>query len=172
VYRNQRALPRAWIIPAPAAETFLTPADGAAWPAQLSSLAELAARQLAAGQSKVAITDYQANRIQVGASLERPGLLVLSEIWYPGWQAEVDGVLRPVQPVAGLLRGVALEAGTHQINLEYAPASLAWGGRISLAAWAGLGLGGAILWLSKALRRHSLSQMLFDSQPKACYKQG
>jgi len=150
VYRSSRALPRAWVIPASAAGAFLEPADGAAWPAQLSNLAETAARQLAAGGSEVTITDYQPNRIRADVRLEQSGLLVFSELWYPGWQADVDGKPRPVQPVAGLLRGVALEAGAHRVDIEYAPASLAWGTRISLAAWGGLVLGGAILWLTKA----------------------
>jgi len=62
---------------------------------------------------------------------EGPGLLVLSEIVYPGWVARVDGVEQPILSVGGLLRGLDLAAGDHRIEMDYKPVSLMLGAGIS-----------------------------------------
>lgn len=53
-----------------------------------------------------------------------PGLLVLSEVNYPGWTVKVDGVLQPMVIVDGIFRGVYLDAGSHKIEYFYRPVSL------------------------------------------------
>lgn len=67
------------------------------------------------------VTDYSPNRVVVETSLDAPGLLVLSEIWYPGWQARDNG--QPAQMVRtdAILRGVYLQAGTHTVEFVYIP---------------------------------------------------
>jgi uncharacterized membrane protein YfhO len=62
------------------------------------------------------------------------GMLVLSEIFVPGWNAYVDGKKSDVYATDYALRGVALTAGSHHIELRYAPASLRYGVWISLVA--------------------------------------
>ncbi|MGD8627142.1 MAG: YfhO family protein, partial [Anaerolineae bacterium] len=79
------------------------------------------------------ISTYTANRIVVEVDLQHPGLLVLSEVWYPGWQARDGGRERPIYHVEGVLRGVYLAAGTHTVEFRYAPCS----------AWLGLALSGS-----------------------------
>jgi len=113
------------------------------WLKRLTALADEAAEAAAAGEYPVAITSYQPDRIVVDTSLPQPGLLVLGEMWYPGWQVTVDGEPHQVRPVCGLLRGVTLDAGTHRVLFRYDPASLRHGTRLSLAACAGLALAGA-----------------------------
>jgi hypothetical protein len=59
----------------------------------------------------------------------------------------VDGDDEPVRAVAGILRGVTLTEGTHQIEFIYDPASVRWGERLSLAGVIGmLGWGVLMLW--------------------------
>ena len=65
------------------------------------------------------ITSYTPNRIRVRAA--GPGQLVLSEAAYPGWQAQVDGAEAPVALLEGLLRGVSLGPGEHEIVVEFRP---------------------------------------------------
>lgn len=67
------------------------------------------------------VTGYSPNRVVVETSLDAPGLLVLSEIWYTGWQARDNG--QPAQMVRtdAILRGVYLEAGTHTVEFLYTP---------------------------------------------------
>ena len=92
---------------------------------------------------RAAVTDWSPNRISIAAT--GPGRLVLSEVVYPGWQARVDGRLAPIETVAGLLRGVDLGPGAHQVVFEYRPVSVTIG-----ALLIGLGLAGvAGIWLRK-----------------------
>ena len=72
---------------------------------------------------------YSPNRIRVRAS--GAGQLVLSEALYPGWRARVDGVEAPIAAVKGLLRGVSLGMGAHEVVMEYRPAWLYLGAVIS-----------------------------------------
>jgi hypothetical protein len=146
VYRNERALPRAWIIAPPAAE--LAQADiNAGWAQQLAALADLAAQSVVAQEYTATVTHYTPDRIEVEAQVPKPGLLVLSEIWYPGWQVMVDGQAQPVEQVAGILRGVSLDKGRHRAVFVYNPVSARWGVWLSLAGWIGMIAGaGIVLW--------------------------
>jgi hypothetical protein len=78
---------------------------------------------------------------------EGDGLLVLSELAYPGWRVFVDGLPEEIEVVGGLLRGVQLKAGRHQVVFEFRPApvyigltvaALAWTFVLGVAAWQGL----------------------------------
>ncbi len=75
------------------------------------------------------VVEYSPNRIRVRAS--GTGQLVLSEALYPGWRAQVDGVETPIALVEGLLRGVSLGPGAHEVVMEYRPAWLYLGAAIS-----------------------------------------
>ncbi|GAB4580787.1 MAG: hypothetical protein Fur0022_35290 [Anaerolineales bacterium] len=62
------------------------------------------------------------NRIELDAV--GPGLLVLSEIAYPGWQVHVDGQPAELIIVEDLLRGVHLPVGSHEVVFTFRPASV------------------------------------------------
>ncbi len=72
--------------------------------------------------------------------LDAPGVFVLSELHYPGWQVSVDGERRAGLRANFLLRGVALSAGAHTVTWRYQP----WSFRVGAGAWA-LGCG-IIAW--------------------------
>ncbi len=61
---------------------------------------------------------------QLTVLAQGPGLLVLSELVYPGWQATINGEAVPIQVYQGLLRSVSLSEGTHLIEFVFRPASL------------------------------------------------
>jgi hypothetical protein len=70
--------------------------------------------------------------------------VVMADPAYPGWRARVDGRSAPVEVAEGALRAVAVEAGTHVVELAYRPGSVYLGGGLSLAGlaasvWLGLG---------------------------------
>jgi hypothetical protein len=149
VYRNQHMLPRAWVAsPSPLAGGNRRGVDAAGdWATQWATLADQASAALTTGEDLARVTFYAPDRIEVEARPAADGMLVLAEIWYPGWQATVDGKAQPVERVAGILRGVQLARGTHQVILVYDPASARWGAWLSLAGIAGLvGWGGWRLW--------------------------
>lgn len=135
IYRNAEALPRAWV-----AHQARSPETD--WLAQLESLPNLADIVVAESDrplndeplpaSNAEIIAYSADHIQIETELDAPGWLVLSEIWYPGWQATVNGSPQPVEQVNGLLRGVYLnQPGRYDIALSYQPASVIWGNRLA-----------------------------------------
>ncbi len=74
------------------------------------------------------ITSYRANEIRVRAHTERPCILLLSEIWYPDWKAEVNGEETPVLAADYCLRAIALDAGDHDVRMYFASRRL----RVSL----------------------------------------
>jgi hypothetical protein len=113
LYRNEKVLPRAFVVPY------------AERPAEIDIRLEL---PIVPGPAQ--IVTYTPNRIVVEADLETPGLLVLSEVWYPGWRARVDGLAVSIRRVEGTLRGVILDPGAHTVEFGYSP----W------TAWVGLAI--------------------------------
>ncbi len=73
------------------------------------------------GEGAVPLPDeavrWSPNRVAVQAT--GPGLLVLSEVAYPGWQVRVDGAPAPLLAPAGVLRGVLLPTGKHTVTFSY-----------------------------------------------------
>src|SRR5262249_60984249 len=61
-----------------------------------------------------------------------PTVLVLADLYWPGWRVTVDGEQRPVLRADYLFRGVAVEPGDHEVEFSYAPASLRRGALLSL----------------------------------------
>jgi hypothetical protein len=94
----------------------------------------------------VEITGFDHERITVRSHEDRPGILVLSEAWYPGWRATTNGTDATVVPVNGWMRGVVVPAGSSESVFSYRPQSLATGMWISL-----LGAGAlAMLFFSRS----------------------
>lgn len=74
---------------------------------------------------------YQGSRMVVKAKLTVPGFLVLSESFYPGWRATVDGSEVAILRANLLFKAIYLPAGEHTVEFRYSPASLALGMLIS-----------------------------------------
>ncbi len=86
--------------------------------------------------TQVSILKYEPQRIEITSRNEQPGFLVLSEIYYPGWEARIDRKRVPVERVNYALRGLAVPAGNHQIEFIFRSPSFRAGAGVSL-----LGLG-------------------------------
>ena len=77
-------------------------------------------------------------RVRAGGN----ALLVLNDLFAPGWDALVDGRPAPILRVNGLVRGVWVQAGTHEVRFRYRTPGLALGwavafaGALALAVWA------------------------------------
>lgn len=63
---------------------------------------------------------------------DAPAILVVSEIYYPGWQASIDEAPTQVLEANGLLRAVVVPAGLHQIHFSYRPTSIKLGALLTL----------------------------------------
>jgi hypothetical protein len=72
-------------------------------------------------EASAAIVRYEAQRVELRVQTARPGMLILTDTYYPGWQAEVNGQPVKIYRVNGLLRGIWLPAGEHQVVFSYWP---------------------------------------------------
>jgi hypothetical protein len=82
-------------------------------------------------------------RVTVRMEADRPGLLVLADQWYPGWNATVNGAAAPVVIANYALRGVPVPAGTSEVVFRYAPRSFTNG--VLCSAIAGLAV---LAWIT------------------------
>ncbi len=91
-----------------------------------------------AGQARAdeqaTIAEYHSERVVINAKVDKTGYLILTDSWYPGWVATVDGKDAPIQRADYIFRAVALKPGNHTIVFEYHPASFAWGALISASS--------------------------------------
>ncbi|HYX41104.1 MAG TPA: YfhO family protein, partial [Pyrinomonadaceae bacterium] len=156
ILRNTRAQPRAWLVAEAEAvdgEEALSRIRGESThefdPAR-TALLEVHAHELPrlpggalAPESVARITRYEPNRLQIETSAPTATVLVVSELFYPGWTATVDGRAAPIMLTDFLLRSVALPAGTHTIEMRYTAPSARIGALISVCT---LLLLGALYW--------------------------
>jgi hypothetical protein len=87
-----------------------------------------------AAADSVRITGYENNSIALDVHAAANGLLVLSEIHYPGWKGFVDGRESEVFRTDYHLRGLFVPRGTHRVEVRFVPASFERGGILTLAA--------------------------------------
>jgi len=62
--------------------------------------------------------------VEVATTSGSRGLLVLHDLYYPGWLAEIDGMATPILCADVLFRALEVPAGTHRITFRFAPFSL------------------------------------------------
>ncbi|MHB1559490.1 MAG: hypothetical protein ACYC61_18745, partial [Isosphaeraceae bacterium] len=89
-------------------------------------------------RESVRVTYPDPQHAELVATLDAPGIVVLSDVDYPGWELTIDGRPAPIYTVNLAMRGAAVEAGTHRLVYAYRPRSFVAGGIISLsglAAW-------------------------------------
>ncbi len=139
VYENTRARPRAWIVRR--VDEANTQAEAIAWLSarDLSSEAVVeggAALRLEIDSSEARIMMREPDRVLVSA--RGPGLLVLSEVAERDWRASIDGAPTPIYPTNGVLRGVYLPEGQHQIEFIYDPIVVKAAVAASGIGWIGL----------------------------------
>jgi hypothetical protein len=84
-----------------------------------------------AASGRAEIVRFSPERVVVRASASSPGILVLAEAWYPGWEATVSGRPSRVFPVNGWMRAVLVPAGESEVVLHYHSRFLAAGAAAS-----------------------------------------
>ena len=135
VYQNPDPLPRAWLV---SAAKILSDEEAVLAALQQPSFEPLhtvvlmqndahpptsAESSPSSMGAPVSILFYGENEIVLATSAERPGYLVLSEVWYPGWRATVNSEPAPVLRANYTLRALPVPAGELTIRLWYAPDS-------------------------------------------------
>jgi hypothetical protein len=144
VYRNQTAMPRAFVLgrvsPLDPREDYVERLK------TIDPRHEVLLEQdvLPAGDRQelkaAEIVDSTSTSITIKAELTAAGYLILTDAWYPGWTALVDGVPTPVLPAYVAFRAVPLSAGKHTVEFRYRPPLATIGAGVSLLAFAACGL--------------------------------
>jgi hypothetical protein len=80
------------------------------------------------------VTASAPNEITLEVNAAADGLLILSEVTYPGWRASVDGEPASLVQADGLLRGISVPEGRHTVRVWYAPTSVRLGLIVSALA--------------------------------------
>ena len=104
-----------------------------------------------AATERVHVLSHGPDRVELKASLDRHGIVVLSDVYYSGWRLTIDGRPAPLYRANRMMRGAAVEAGDHSLVFEYRPQSFRAGlivSSIGLAASAVL----ACAWTQHSMR--------------------
>ena len=154
LYENKKVLPRAIMVPgyrlapdtAAALEAMVAPDfDPQRQVVLLAGEGQDATQELLASRVDSTASDsefsataqmarYEPLRVVVETQANRPGFLVLSDLYYPGWEATVDGQPAPIYQANGCVRAVPLDGGVHTVEFRYRPKPLLYGAAISLAS--------------------------------------
>ena len=103
------------------------------------------------------VVDYQANAVSLRTTSAQAGYLVLTDTYFPGWRAYVDGRETPIYRADSMFRAIELPSGSHDVQFQFQPSSIQVGLWISVAAGV---VCLALLCLPAVLRRR-----LAQSQP-------
>ncbi|WP_198033168.1 YfhO family protein [Methylosinus sp. PW1] len=76
-------------------------------------------------EGKATIVSYENERILIDVESDKDGLLVLHDLYYPGWEARIDGAPAPIVKANILFRGVPTAKGRHRVEFLFRPFSVA-----------------------------------------------
>ncbi|MFN2180831.1 MAG: YfhO family protein [Candidatus Promineifilaceae bacterium] len=142
IFERSDALPRAFlvydVIGVPDLATALAVLSDSRHDWKTTAVVEVApdtSCDIAKPQSSAAVNilSYEADEVRMTVSSETTGWLVLSDQYYPGWQAAIDGRPAPIQITNAALRGICVPAGTHDITFSFRPALYPAGSALSLS---------------------------------------
>ena len=167
IFRNQNALPRAFLVH----ESVIEPDPKAAIEAlrrfwvdprhavilesgqPVESNLPGTAEPDASNSESVRAVYYEGDSLQLRVRATAPGWLVLTDNWYPGWEATVDGAPAPIERAYSTYRAVRVDPGEHVVTMRFSPASWRWGRIASLAVLASALVAlGALLYLMRRPR--------------------
>ncbi len=78
----------------------------------------------AGGEGTVKLTAYEANEAKYEIESDKGGLVVFSEVYYPGWTATIDGQPAEVGRADYVLRAINVPAGHHEVVFKFDPQSI------------------------------------------------
>jgi hypothetical protein len=151
IFENPKAFPRAWAV-----HRGSEAADVKQARAMLASpgfnarhevflVGQKAPRLEACDDDDVWMPHHQPNYVAIQARMNCRGMVILTDGWFPGWRATVDGRAAVIEKAYGAFRGAVVEAGDHTIEMRYRPWSVFIGGAMTgmagvvalLMGWAG-----------------------------------
>jgi hypothetical protein len=137
LWRNEQALPRVRLAPggrgvareemaAILRDGRFDPRTDVLWPGDGLVVGEVGPHD----EAEVLVDSW--NELAVRTLSSAGGMLVVADSWAPGWRATIDGAPAEVLPVWGVVRGLAIPAGLHEVVFRYEPPGLRIGIAMSL----------------------------------------
>jgi hypothetical protein len=94
---------------------------------------ELGLKDTYDGEGSIKLLSYQPNELAYESDTKAEQFAVFSEIYYPkGWNAYIDGQLKPYAGVNYVLRGMVVPAGKHKIEFKFEPKTYTTGNTIAM----------------------------------------
>jgi len=117
-------------------------------PAAASAVTGFGRAESAPGD-RVNVVSRENGRVILDVEAGKPAFLVLSQVFYPGWRARLDGTETSLYRANGLLQGLVVPAGKHRVEVAYRPSSFIWGLLITLLTLAGCAVALGWVWLGR-----------------------
>ncbi len=122
IYENRNYLPRAFIVGAIRSTPYIEEELRSFDPKKEALIdGDEAQRILGSEFKETSIQLYSPNKIILQSELTEPGVLVLSELYFPGWRALDNGKEVPLFRINYVMRGVILSPGNHRIEIFFKP---------------------------------------------------
>ena len=100
-------------------------------------------------RGQASILDELPRRVSISLEMQTPGLVVLADLWDPGWRAKLNGRPMEVLRVNHAIRGVVVPAGHGTLEFSFTPTSFTWGVGLMLVGFAVLAI-----WIGFARSSH------------------
>lgn len=101
----------------------------------------------------ISLTRYLGDKVKIYSQLENNGVLVLTDTYYPGWRALVDGKETKIFPADVAFRAIALPKGEHSVEFIYIPISF------KIGLWCTLASIVVLVWAGNKIRKSSIGQL-------------
>jgi hypothetical protein len=105
---------------------------------ELAAIRDYLSGQAARPSEAVTVTYPDPQQAVLEVNLDSPGLVILADVYYPGWELAIDGKPAPIYRVNGSMRGAAVPSGPHRLVYTYSPSSFRIGRGVSIAGLAAL----------------------------------
>ena len=151
VYQNPDAFPRVWAVhevvalkPGAAIADYISGRGVDLRRRAFLVRGPVTALETCGGPEAVRLLRREPAHVRIDAEMRCTGLVVLSDGFFPGWRASLDGQPATIYPAYGGLRGVVVPVGRHRIEMRYRPLSVTLGaimtalgilGACALALW-------------------------------------
>ena len=102
---------------------------------------------------KPVVTHYEPNSMEVTVNMTKPGILVVSEVYYPAWRAYVDGQPQRIYRANDTIRAVPLSAGRHTVIFRYESTPVRVGAILSMVTLILVIGTGIVSWREHRMKR-------------------
>ncbi|RDJ27187.1 hypothetical protein DWF00_09330 [Bosea caraganae] len=129
IYENPRALPRAQFVAGWQLADFEGMKSAGQWPdtdpQQVVLLDTVPPDAVPEGamtaNAEVRLTRYANTEVEITVTTDKPGFVVLNDVWHPWWRAELDGTEAEILKANVLFRAVQVPAGSHKVRFSFHP---------------------------------------------------